>query len=128
MRSGTAIGLILTTGGGVPDAAFMLARFLKRQYNNQLTFYIFGVCKSAGTLLALAANKIVMSDFGELGPLDLQSVKEGEFRLESTLIPRQAIKSLAEQACVMYEICLPGVFRAVDGNIALKTAALPGSG
>ncbi|AFZ01366.1 SDH family Clp fold serine proteinase [Calothrix sp. PCC 6303] len=95
------ISLILTTPGGDADAAFMLARFLKREYNDQLTFYIFGFCKSAGTIIALAAKNIVMSDFGELGPLDVQSVKEEDIRWESGLIPQQAFKALADQACVV---------------------------
>ena len=120
------LGLILTTRGGYADPTFMLARFLKRQYNNQLTFYIFGTCKSAGTILALAANKIVMSDFGELGPLDVQSVKEEDIRWESGLTSRQAVKLLAEQACEMYRICLAGVIResrkVAGDSISLQTA------
>lgn len=68
--------LILTTYGGSPDAAFMLARFLKRKYAGKLILYIFGACKSAGTLIAIGADEIVMGPHGELGPLDIQLARE----------------------------------------------------
>lgn len=62
--------LILCTFGGNADAAYILARFLKRRYQ-KFVLYIFGYCKSAGTIIALGANEIVMSRRGELGPLDV---------------------------------------------------------
>lgn len=71
------VGLILTTYGGSPDAAFMLARFLKRKYaQGTFTVYVLGSCKSAGTLVALGADHLVMSPHGEMGPLDIQLAKE----------------------------------------------------
>lgn len=122
------VGLLLTTGGGDPNSAFRFARFLKRKYD-QVTLYVFGICKSAGTLLALAADKIVMSDFGELGPLDIQSIKEEDVRRESVLTTQQAVKSVAKQVSVMFTSCLREILKADGdetgesyGNISLKTA------
>src|SRR5262245_34280210 len=43
--------VILTTRGGSPDAAYRLARCLKRYYK-KLILFIYGKCKSAGTLIA----------------------------------------------------------------------------
>ena len=62
--------LILRTLGGSADAAYRLARALQRRYIRVLV-YADDYCKGAGVLLALAADELVMSDFGELGPLDL---------------------------------------------------------
>jgi hypothetical protein len=64
--------LLLTTLGGSADTAFRLARTIKRHYR-RLTVYVDDYCKGAGMLLALAADELVISDFGELGPLDLSS-------------------------------------------------------
>src|SRR4051794_24007018 len=52
--------LILTTFGGTADAAYKIARHFKRIYE-KFILYVFGPCKSAGTLLALGADEIVMS-------------------------------------------------------------------
>src|SRR5689334_13741086 len=50
------VALIICTHGGDPDAAYIMARFLKCHYK-RFTLYVFGHCKSAGTLLALGANE-----------------------------------------------------------------------
>jgi membrane-bound ClpP family serine protease len=69
--------LFLTTYGGDPDAAYRLAACLRRHYKN-ISIYVFGLCKSAGTLAALGADNLVLGDFGELGPLDVQLTKPDE--------------------------------------------------
>src|SRR3954454_13059196 len=60
--------LILSTVDGDAGAAFRIARCLQRAYR-RFTLYVDDHCKDVGMLLALAADAIVMSDFGELGPL-----------------------------------------------------------
>ncbi|MEM8637915.1 MAG: ATP-dependent Clp protease proteolytic subunit [Cyanobacteria bacterium P01_G01_bin.54] len=82
--------LFLTTNGGDPDAAFRIARYFKRTYE-KFYVYVFGYCKSAGTLIVLGANSIVMSDFGELGPLDLQIYKDDDIQRGSVLDIQQAL-------------------------------------
>jgi hypothetical protein len=62
--------LLLSTLGGSSDAAYRLVRTLRRRYA-RLTVYVDDYCKGGGMLLALAAHELVLSDFGELGPLDL---------------------------------------------------------
>ena len=63
--------LLLTTYGGDPDAGYRLVRAIKRYYTDFI-LYVYGSCKSTGTLIALGANQIIMSDYGEFGPLDIQ--------------------------------------------------------
>ena len=62
--------LILVTPGGDPDAAFKIGRLLQSKYA-KISVFITGWCKSAGTLVTLAAQELFMSDYGELGPLDI---------------------------------------------------------
>jgi hypothetical protein len=65
------INVILDSTGGPLDSAFRTVLFLSR-YAETLNIYVPRKAKSASTLIAVGANKIVMSPFGELGPLDTQ--------------------------------------------------------
>ncbi|HDL7319989.1 TPA: SppA protein [Yersinia enterocolitica] len=86
--------LILATYGGDPDAAYRIARALRHNYH-ELTIIIPRECKSAGTLLAIGASKLVMCDMGELGPLDVQLRKHDEmFESSSALDYYQALSGL----------------------------------
>src|SRR5690242_8210365 len=73
--------LILTTYGGDPDAGYRIARCIKQYYQKPGKFilYVFGYCKSTGTLIALGADEIVVGDLAEFGPLDIQLDQADEF-------------------------------------------------
>jgi Serine dehydrogenase proteinase len=115
--------LILCTFGGVADAAYILARFLKRRYQ-KFTLYIFGYCKSAGTIIALGADEIVMSRRGELGPLDVQLLKADELLFRSSgLEVAQAVRSLSDSAFEIFEKHFLQIIRRGGGAITTRTAA-----
>lgn len=59
---------------GDPNAGYRIGRALQHNYDD-VTLLVVGPCKSAGTLIAIAANKLVIGDMGELGPLDIQLKK-----------------------------------------------------
>src|SRR5258707_1268111 len=65
------INVILDSTGGSLDSAFRTALYLSK-YAETLNIYVPRKAKSASTLIAVAANSIFMSPFGELGPLDTQ--------------------------------------------------------
>lgn len=113
--------LILTTYGGDPDAAFIMGRLLQRCYS-KLFVFVFGFCKSAGTLLAIAASDIIMSDDGELGPLDIQMGKDDEiFKRSSGLDINESIKFLRSLAAdLFYKEFIK--LKAI-GSLTTKTAA-----
>ena len=118
------LGLFLVTRGGDPDAGYRLARFIKRNYPERFTLYVFGECKSSGTLIALAADEIVMGDFGELGPLDIQLSKEDDFLHNiSGLSYNEALVMLRETAFEMFERQFLEILAKSGGNITPKTAA-----
>lgn len=115
--------LILTTYGGDADAAFRIMRFLRRKYK-KIILFVFGYCKSAGTLMALGADEIVMSDFGEFGPLDVQVFKSDElYRRESGLDIQQALDVIASQAFTMFQDYFIQLIESSQGVISTKTAA-----
>lgn len=95
--------LVLRTLGGSSDAAYRLVRTLRRRYR-RLIVYVDDSCKGAGMLLALAADELVISDFGELGPLDLVSQHAATpGRGESGLAPVQGLRALRAEAETAFE-------------------------
>ena len=69
--------LILSTFGGDANAGYRIARALAHTYNSFDVLVPF-VCKSAGTLICVGANSLIIGDKGELGPLDIQITKPDE--------------------------------------------------
>lgn len=65
------INVILDSIGGPLDSAFRTVLYLSR-YAENLNIYIPRKAKSASTLIAVGGTRIIMSPFGELGPLDTQ--------------------------------------------------------
>lgn len=102
--------LLLNTVGGDSHAAFKIARACQGAYGTApsnaykmqseplWTIYVPQVCKSAGTIIALGADRLMMADNAELGPIDVQMRKPEEVgELTSTLTPVQAMQSLQQQ-------------------------------
>lgn len=96
--------LILSTFGGIPDCAFQIARCVQECYKNgKFTIFVPTYCKSAGTLITVAADSIVMSDDAELGPLDVQRLhRDVEDRL-SGLTSSQALETLCGEVSRSFE-------------------------
>jgi hypothetical protein len=71
---GTSIDFVLHTLGGDVDAADKMVRILRRRVGDvgELRVVVPDCAKSAGTLIAIGADLIVMSDSSELGPVDPQ--------------------------------------------------------
>ena len=65
------INVLLDSRGGMLDSAFKIVMFLSR-YASELNVYVPRRAKSASTLIALGADHVYLSAFGELGPLDTQ--------------------------------------------------------
>jgi len=69
------LDLLLHTPGGDMDAAEKLITMIRNKVGNEeLRVIIPDFAKSSGTLMALGADCIVMSDSSELGPIDPQIV------------------------------------------------------
>lgn len=65
------IDLIMHTPGGMVLAAMQIARAVKA-HPARVTVHVPFLAMSGGTLIALAADEIVMGDFSVLGPIDPQ--------------------------------------------------------
>ena len=65
------IDLVIHTPGGLVLAAMQIARAVE-SHKAKVTVYVPVYAMSGGTLIALAANEIVMGEFSMLGPIDPQ--------------------------------------------------------
>ena len=65
------IDLVLHTPGGLVLAALQIARAIKA-HPGKVTVFVPHYAMSGGTLIALAADEIVMSPYAVLGPIDPQ--------------------------------------------------------
>jgi Serine dehydrogenase proteinase len=69
------LDLLLHTGGGDIDAAEKLITMVRTKVGNAtLRIVVPDYAKSAGTLMVLGADSVVMSDTSELGPIDPQVI------------------------------------------------------
>ena len=74
ISDGQNIELLLHTPGGDIDAAEWLVSMIREKVGDAAAFRIVvpHIAKSAGTLMVLGADNVVMSDTSELGPIDPQ--------------------------------------------------------
>lgn len=71
----TDVDLLLHTGGGDVDAADKLITLVRSRVGNAvLRVVVPDFAKSAGTLMVLGADRVLMSETSELGPIDPQIV------------------------------------------------------
>ena len=112
---------LLVTEGGSAEAAYWIARCLQEKYAN-VTCFVNGYCKSAGTLLITGAHELVVGDRGELGPLDVQFLKEDELgETRSGLTVLSALNTLRGQAFDALEYFFLETKRR-GGTISTRTA------
>lgn len=73
---GEALDMLLHTGGGDIDAAEKLISMVRNKVGTaRLRIIVPDFAKSAGTLMVLGADYVVMSDTSELGPIDPQIIR-----------------------------------------------------
>jgi hypothetical protein len=96
-KAGKKIVIVIRSPGGDAEAAFKLAS-LFRKHCGGYTLLVPRWAKSAATLFALGADKIIMSRFAEFGPLDAQIWDREKEEQISALEVVQAIERLNNEA------------------------------
>lgn len=91
------ICLVLNSPGGDIDAAFILVEILRTHYKGLEVLLPFW-CKSAATLVCLAADRVKATSIAEMGPLDPQVLEAGESRMKSVLDEYQALTQVRKEA------------------------------
>jgi len=74
---GEAIDVIIETPGGYAEVAEDIVRRLRNKYND-IAYIIPGWAKSAGTILAMSGDEILMGPSSALGPIDAQMSWQGK--------------------------------------------------
>lgn len=112
------IVLLMVTLGGDPNAAYRIARMLQECYKTVLpedikasarprgtfSIYVDTLCKSAGTIVCLGADRLILSEKAELGPIDVQLRKQDEVgERTSSLTPIQAIQFLQTESVRLFK-------------------------
>ena len=65
------VDVYIETPGGSGEAAEEIVRFLHSNFDT-VSFLVSGEAKSAGTIIVLSGDEILMTDTGSLGPIDAQ--------------------------------------------------------
>jgi hypothetical protein len=88
------LDLVIHSGGGSAHAAYQLMTLLRLHAERVYACVPFWA-KSAATLLCIGADKIILGDHAELGPLDVQiyeEKKKGQGEYHSALDPFKALE------------------------------------
>src|SRR5258707_1582899 len=99
---GVPIDLVLHTPGGLVLAALQIARAIKGR-KGKVTVFVPHYAMSGGTLIALAANEIVMDNHAVLGPVDPQL---GEYPAASLvkLVRSKDINRIHDKTLIMADM------------------------
>lgn len=90
--SGAALDLILETPGGSGEVTEDIVRIVRARYDS-VAVIVPGWAKSAGTILAMAADEILMGAASALGPIDAQLSWQGKvFSADALLEGMEKIK------------------------------------
>lgn len=123
------IDLILHTPGGLVLAAEQIAHALIR-HKAKVTVFVPHYAMSGGTLLALAADEIVMDQNAVLGPVDPQVGKYPAFSVLHVL-DRKSIDEIDDETVILADIAGKAVAQVketvtqiLEGNAVEKEEAL----
>jgi hypothetical protein len=115
--------LLLTTSGGLANAAYQIARRFQEAYD-RFTLVVPSFCKSAGTLVALGAHDLIMDDISELGPLDVQLLQRDEIgQRKSGMVVRTAFEGLADETFKLFERFMLGIKMGSGDLVSFDTAS-----
>lgn len=126
--------LWLATFGGDAHTAYRISRTLQRHYRTtpdnleqergKFTVFVDTMCKSAGTIIVLGSDRLVISDYAELGPIDPQLRKpdEGEER-SSSLTPMQALNALQTTSFELFRYYFRQLRSNTGWNLTTKTSS-----
>lgn len=91
--SGNEIDIILETPGGSGEVAEDIVKLIRGKFSN-VGFIIPGAAKSAGTIMVMSGDEILMEPASSLGPIDAQVSQNGKvFSAHAFLEGLEKIKS-----------------------------------
>jgi ClpP class serine protease len=117
------LDLVLHTPGGLVLAALQIARAV-RGHKGKVTVFVPHYAMSGGTLIALAADEIVMSPHAVLGPVDPQL---GQYPAASLLkvLARKPVAEIDDQTLILADVAEKALvqLRAAAKEIMMRSQA-----
>jgi len=114
------IDFIINSPGGSPGDAYRIIRTLRNNFK-EVNIIVPFWAKSAATLLALGGNNIIMGEFGEFGPLDIQIGVEREdspeFDVESALNDEYSVRQIEFRAQESFYKIFTNLYSSEDVKI-----------
>lgn len=105
--SGAALDFLLETPGGSGEVAEDIVRLLRGKYEN-IAVIVPGCAKSAGTIIAMSGNEILMEPASALGPIDAQISWQGKvFSADALLEGMEKIKEEVQDTGVLNKAYIP---------------------
>jgi ClpP class serine protease len=106
------LDIVLHTPGGLVLAALQIARAI-RNHKGKVTVFVPHYAMSGGTLIALAADEIVMCKHSMLGPIDPQL---GQFPAASLIkvVEQKPIAEVDDQTLIMADIGRKAIQQVVE--------------
>jgi len=121
---GEAIDVILETPGGSGEVAEDIVRLLHNKYE-EVAFIIPGWAKSAGTIMAMAGNEILMGSTSALGPIDAQQIWQGkQFSADAFLEGLEKIKKETDKVGSLNRAYIPILQGISPGEIQTAQNAM----
>lgn len=122
--SGSEVDLILETGGGSGEVAEDMVRTLHGKYEH-LAVIIPGWAKSAGTIIAMAGDEILMEPASALGPIDAQLSWQGKvFSADALLEGMSKIKKEVDESGTLNRAYIPILQALSPGELQSAENAL----
>ncbi len=122
--AGPEIDVILETPGGDGTVAEDLVRLLRDKFDH-VAFIVPGYAKSAGTIMVMAGDEILMGPASALGPIDAQMVWQGKtFSAEALIEGMEKIKKEVTQTGVLNRAYIPILQNISPGELQSAENAL----
>ncbi|MBB3065236.1 SDH family Clp fold serine proteinase [Limibacillus halophilus] len=117
------IDLILQTPGGLVLAALQIARALQR-HQGKVRVYVPHYAMSGGTLLALAADEIVMCHHSVLGPVDPQIAGKPAVSILN-VVQSKSIDEVDDETLILADIAEKAVRQLRESVLDLLLGKMP---
>jgi len=118
------LDLILETPGGSGEIAEEIVRLLREKYDD-VAVIVPGCAKSAGTIMAMAADDILMGPLSALGPIDAQIAWQGKvFSADAFIKGLAKIKEEVEKTNTLNKAYIPILQAISPGEIEHAQNAL----
>jgi ClpP class serine protease len=117
------VDIVLHTPGGLVLAATQIARAIHK-HRGKVTAFVPHYAMSGGTLIALAANEIVMSEHAVMGPIDPQL---GESPAASILkaVARKPVERVKDETLILADQAEKAVSHVRESIQELLTDKIP---